>query len=120
MGLYCIEYSALKIGLENGLPKSTIILIIRRVRKHPSDPFCKALYMGRCNRLPDLAYCPVSLALALRSHVSDMVEMTHRLRSSGSTFMYLYHLISIDLQSSRSFNTTLQSSQTSSKAQCTS
>jgi hypothetical protein len=34
-----------------------------------------------------------------------MVEITHRLRSSGSTFMYLYHLISIDLQSSRSFNT---------------
>src|SRR5712675_24652 len=33
-----------------------------------------------------------------------MVEMTHRLRSSGSTFMYLYHLISIDLQLSHSFN----------------
>jgi len=60
---------------------------------------------GVCNRLPDLAYYPVSLALALPSYVSDMVEMSHGLRSSGSTFMYLYHLISIDLESSRSFNT---------------
>jgi hypothetical protein len=34
--------------------------------------------------------------------------MTYRLRSSGSTFMYLYHLISIDLQLSCSFNTHLQ------------
>ena len=57
-----------------------------------------------CNRLPDLAYYPVSLALALPSHVSDMVEMTYGLRSSGSTFMYLYHLISIDLQLSRLLN----------------
>jgi hypothetical protein len=31
-----------------------------------------------CKRLPDLAYCPVSLASALRLHVSDMVEMTYR------------------------------------------
>ena len=35
----------------------------------------------KCNRLPDLAYCPVSLASALPSHVSDMIEMTYRLRS---------------------------------------
>ena len=58
---------------------------------------------SKCNRLPDLAYYPVSLASALPSYVSDTFEMSHGLRSSGSTFMYLYHLISIDLQSSCSF-----------------
>jgi len=31
--------------------------------------------------------------------------LSHRLRSSGSTFMYLVHLITIDLELSRSFNT---------------
>src|SRR5882724_12816510 len=51
----------------------------------------------------DYRYCPET-GLALPSYVSDMVEMTHGLRSSGSTFMYLYHLISIDLELSRSFN----------------
>jgi len=30
--------------------------------------------------------------------------LSHRLRSSGSTFIYLVHLISIDLELSRSFN----------------
>ena len=40
-------YSASKIRLENGLPKSTITSIIRRVRKHPSDPFRKAVRIGR-------------------------------------------------------------------------
>jgi len=30
--------------------------------------------------------------------------LSHRLRSSGSTFMYLVYLISIDLQLSRLFN----------------
>ena len=60
---------------------------------------------GWCNQLPDPTYCPVLLASALPSYVSDIIEMTYRLRSSGSTFIYLYHLISIDLQSSRSFNT---------------
>jgi hypothetical protein len=64
----------------------------------------------KCNRLADLAYYPVSLASALPSHVLDTFKMSHGLRSSGSTFMYLYHLISIDLQLSCSFNThTLQS-----------
>ena len=52
---------------------------------------------GVCNRLPDLAYYPVSPALALPSYVLDTLEMSYRLRSLGSTFMYLYHLISIDL-----------------------
>ena len=31
--------------------------------------------------------------------------LSHRLQSSGSTFMYLVHLITIDLELSRSFNT---------------
>ena len=45
--LHCMGYSTLKIRLENRLPKSTIISIIRRVRKHPSDPFRKALRTER-------------------------------------------------------------------------
>jgi len=49
--LYYMGYSALKIQLENGLPKLTIISIIRRVRKHPSNPFCKALRTGRPPKL---------------------------------------------------------------------
>ena len=36
---------------------------------------------GVCNRLPDLAYYPISLASALPSYVSDMFEMSHGLRS---------------------------------------
>jgi hypothetical protein len=41
-----------------------------------------------------------------------MVEMSHRLWSLGFTFMYIYHLISIDLQLSRLDNSyTLQSLQ---------
>jgi hypothetical protein len=31
-------------------------------------------------------------------------RLSHRLRSSASTFVYIYHLLSIDLQSSRSCN----------------
>ena len=49
--LHCIRYSALKIRLKNGLPKSTIISIIRRVRNHPSDPFRKAIRTGRPPKL---------------------------------------------------------------------
>ena len=40
-------YSTLKIRLENGLPKLTIISIIRRVRKHPSDPYRQAIRTRR-------------------------------------------------------------------------
>jgi hypothetical protein len=48
----------------------------------------------------------------LPSYVLDMVEMSHGLRSSGSTFVYIYHFISIDLESSCSDNShTLQSLQ---------
>jgi len=42
--------------------------------------------------LPDLANLPCSLALALPSYVSDMVEMTYRLSEFGVTFMYLFPL----------------------------
>ena len=49
--LHCMGYSASKIRLENGLPKSTITSIIRRVRKHPSDPFRKALRTGHPPKL---------------------------------------------------------------------
>ena len=58
-----------------------------------------------CNRLLDPAYCPILLALALPLYILDIVKITYRLRSSGSTFTYLYHLISLDLQLSRLFNT---------------
>jgi len=65
-----------------------------------------------CNRLPDLAYYPVSPTLALPLYVSDTFKMSYGLRSSGSTFMYLYYLISIDLQLGCLFNShTLQSLQ---------
>jgi hypothetical protein len=49
--LHCMGYSASKIRLENRLPKSIITSIIRRVQKHPSDPFHKALYTGRPPKL---------------------------------------------------------------------
>ena len=45
--LHYMGYSTSKIRLKNGLPKSTIISIIRRVRKHPSDPYRQAIRTRR-------------------------------------------------------------------------
>jgi hypothetical protein len=71
----------------------------------------------RCNRLPALCWGTRSSPMRLRDRIDPTLLclgygqiLSHRLRSSGSTFMYLFHLISIDLELSRSFNThTLQS-----------
>jgi len=45
--LHYIGYSTSKIRLENGLPKSMIISIIRRVQKHPNNPYCQVIRTGR-------------------------------------------------------------------------
>ena len=64
---------------------------------------------GVCNRLPDLAYYPVSQDQHHPRMSRIWLKWVTDFGVTGSTFMYLYHLISIDLQLSRSFNThTLQ------------
>ena len=49
--LHCIGYSASKIQLENGLPKSTITWILRRLRKSPGNEWKKAVRTGRPPKL---------------------------------------------------------------------
>lgn len=49
--LHCIGYSASKIQAENGLPKSTITSILRRLRKTPGNVWRKAVRTGRPPKL---------------------------------------------------------------------
>jgi transposase len=49
--LDALGYSLRTIGKENGLPKSTIYSIIRRVIRNPNSPYRKARRTGRPAKL---------------------------------------------------------------------
>ena len=76
--------------------------------------------VGRCNRLPVPQLSPPYPCFQLQSYLSSAamvhrrrLRRRHRRHPIATYFMYIYHFISIDLESSRSCNSLpLQSLQT--------